>query len=197
MSLPITLTVPSSQSLVKHVPRLECDCEGGFKGRLGKKCFLSYSPLSGHLCSFIFLRTELLRIMGSKKSWITKILKEWSLGGLVMKGASLLHPLFPAEIPGITYQSVTHSRKTMNKNPVTYWAVTTKTAVLSSYTNSPTQCILASSGGSNSSRKACWHQTILTGERRTLECPSEEQVWRTIEKGNPSNGQILGLAGVS
>ena len=35
-----------------------------------------------------------------------------------MKGASLLHPLFPAEIPGITYQSVTHSRKTMNENPL-------------------------------------------------------------------------------
>lgn len=136
MSLPITPTVPNSQSLVKHVPRLECNCGGGFKGRLGKKCFLSYSPLSGHFCSFILLRTEPLRIMGSKKSWITKILKEWTLGGLVMKGASLLHPLFPSEIPGITYQSVTHSRKTMNENPLTYWAVTARTAVLSSYTNS-------------------------------------------------------------
>ena len=85
---------PNFQTLVKHVPRLECNLwRGGiFKGRLGKKCFLSYNPLSSHFSSFILLRTEPLRIMGSKKSWITKILKEWSLGALVVKGASLLAP---------------------------------------------------------------------------------------------------------
>ena len=189
---------PNSQSLVKQVPRLECNCGGGVKGRPGKKCFLPCSPLSGHFSSFILLRTEPLRIMGSKESWITKILKEWSLGGLVIKGASLLYPLFPSEIPGIIFQSVTHSRKTMIESLLTYWAVTTRTVVLSSYTNSyqhgaswplleaPTQV----------GKHAGTRQYLLEREglsNALLKSRSE----RTIEKGNPSNGQILGLAGVS
>lgn len=57
----------------------------------------------------------------------------------MIKGASLLCRLVPSEIPGITFQSVTHSRQTVIESPLTHWAVTTRTVVLSSYTN-PYQC---------------------------------------------------------